>query len=407
MTEGGSFPRFRPAVALTAASAASAVTSSHHRRSRLHLRPPPPFTTVDAQEEAAWRRQASFAQLADTISQSWEDLNDYLQSPSVSIAKLHLETLALMRGLHGNRPLDREGVAGGGGGGVRPNAPGGRGGSAGAEKERDAATARLLALASQLNGIRDNLAQVLASSHLMIQAAGDIDLELDFISQFTAKAHPAKESSEAPYTTASAHTKEESPFSSRKRRRTSSPSLTPEDEHGGVVFSPSPSESRQLSLSPAMQPRQISPVPSDRRHAGAGAGAPPAAKSARTDYFGHWNEGAVEEILVSKPRTDDQPATTSLLRQPLAGPASSSASASASATATVSKSTALPSPGKVRRRPHSFHGDDPRSYLTPPPLLKIEEPTRDNLTNEDLTPHRQRWAMLESGPAVPFSPAGG
>lgn len=165
MTEGGSLHRFHPVVASPAT-----VTSSHHRRSRLRLKPPPPPLSADAEAEAAHRRrQASFAQLADTISQSWEDLNDYLQSPSVSIAKLHLETLALMRGLHGDRPLDREGMHG------RQKDRG----SAGAERERDATTARLLALGSQLNGIRDNLTQVLASSHLMIQAAGDIDLELD------------------------------------------------------------------------------------------------------------------------------------------------------------------------------------------------------------------------------------
>jgi hypothetical protein len=74
-----------------------------------------------------------------------------------------------MRGLHGNRHFDREGMLGG-----QKDL-----GSVGAERERDATTARLLALGSQLNGIRDNLTQVLASSHLMIQAAGDIDLELD------------------------------------------------------------------------------------------------------------------------------------------------------------------------------------------------------------------------------------
>lgn len=78
-----------------------------------------------------------------------------------------------MRGLHGNRPFDRDRDRQGRG--RREQGPG-RGS---VDAERDAATARLLALGSQLNGIRDNLTQVLASSHLMIQAAGDIDLELD------------------------------------------------------------------------------------------------------------------------------------------------------------------------------------------------------------------------------------
>jgi hypothetical protein len=108
---------------------------------------------------------------------------------------------------------------------------------------------------------------------------------------------------------------------------------------------------------------------------------------------------------VLKPRTEDAPATTSVAVQPSHVPTPASASAIASASASTPAS-AVPPSGKIRRRPHSFHGGDPRQYLTPPPILKIEDPTGDQLTCEDLTPHRQRWAMLESGPAVLFSPGG-
>lgn len=211
-----------------------------------------------------------------------------------------------------------------------------------------------------------------------------------------------KESVQAPYSPVAPYVKEEAPLSSRKRRRASSSGLSPQDEHEGNV-SPTPSGPQGPSLSPGTQPREISPIPSDRRNAGAGAAS--RRKSARTDYFGHWNQAAAEEeeeeelVLVSKPRTDDGPFTTaSVSIQPLTAPASASAS--------ISSST-HPLPGNLRRRHHSFHGADPQKYLTPPPILKIEDhPAGDkSLSSQDLTPHRQRWAMLESGPSVSLSPA--
>lgn len=244
-------------------------------------------------------------------------------------------------------------------------------------------------------------------TNLLYDSTAIVPFLSQFISQFTAQADSMKGHSVASFNSGTAHIKTEAPLSSRKRRRSFSSSLSSQDEHEGVVFSPSPSDPPEPSLSPAVQPRQMSPGPSERRNAAVGAPAPSRRKSARTDYFGHWNKGAGEEMTVSEPRADDAPATTSLAVQPSHVPTPASASASGpTSTSTSTPAAALPPSGMIRRRPHSFHGGDPRQYLTPPPILKIEDPTGDQLTCEDLTPHRQRWAMLESGPAVPFSPGG-
>lgn len=55
--------------------------------------------------EAAPKQMATFATLVSTIEGEWAEVDRQLQGPSLALARLHLETTALVRALHGNHRL--------------------------------------------------------------------------------------------------------------------------------------------------------------------------------------------------------------------------------------------------------------------------------------------------------------
>ncbi|CAO1637535.1 unnamed protein product [Parajaminaea phylloscopi] len=148
-----------------------------------------------------------FQTLMDTLRGNWADVNGRVHMPTMALGRLHLETVALIRALHGNRQTgtsmaaadDKDGhedsdvlrgmtssddcdgpaVSVGRRSGKLQNRR--RKAARTAYEQRAAATSRLLDLEPDLFALRDEVARLQAYGQAILQAAYSVSSELDFV----------------------------------------------------------------------------------------------------------------------------------------------------------------------------------------------------------------------------------
>lgn len=111
--------------------------------------------------------------LVGHVQGEWEDFNSAMRQPVNSMARLHLETIALIRGLHCNLPsTSRISTTPSASSDTRLDRPL-------SIKGREDVSSKLMALASHMSGMREQVSQMLTNSQILAQAAISIEDELD------------------------------------------------------------------------------------------------------------------------------------------------------------------------------------------------------------------------------------
>lgn len=130
-----------------------------------------------------------FVRLMDSIKGDWDDVVTQVHAPTTSLARLQLETVALMRGLCGNTLVEEQPHASTSrqtldvevGDTAFTSAATSRRHGHLQRSNRELASSRLVSLEGDLLGLRESMEQLYACSNTMLHAASSVVQELDQI----------------------------------------------------------------------------------------------------------------------------------------------------------------------------------------------------------------------------------